>query len=198
MPCEQCEQLWVISNQSGCAGNVQEQRQSVYFAFVLPMPPAVPVQSQLTVAERLSKLKLLLTRLPPHHKADCPYDKPHEYNFCNFLTDKEKENDLRPVGAFNEAMKAIFGWKTRTTGDGFIHICPWGPPITSIVDVLQNWTTKFFRDAVVEKWLDDVIVGVELVYTLNDIKVSVRFQFQSTTDRDIDSKPSWSSFSPNS
>ena len=48
--------------------------------------------------------------------------------------------------------------------------------------LLQNWTTKFFGDAVVEKWLDDVIAGAELVYTLNDIKVSVRFQFQSTTD----------------
>ena len=135
-------------------------------------------QSKPTVAERLAKLKLLLTDLPGHVQVDCPYDVPRTYDFRSFSVDADKaqESELGPVGAFNEAMKGIFGWKTRSHGTGLIHLCPRGPPIISIVDVLQKWTNQHLGDAIIEKWMDDIIAGTEFVYISNDVPVS---QFHS-------------------
>jgi hypothetical protein len=98
-------------------------------------------------------------------------------NFLHFAIDPdllEKTGD--EVGAFNEQLKAIFGWKTRTTGDGIIPIKERGRALSAAVDVLSRFHKKHPNNAVIQKWGFDIGQGVEKVYKIHGCEVC-RFIF---------------------
>ncbi|KAE9404501.1 hypothetical protein BT96DRAFT_989317 [Gymnopus androsaceus JB14] len=74
------------------------------------------------VTRKLSWLRLLSNSLP----AALPTPQKEEipkYPFKTFRPDPAfLQRTGSEVGAINETMKNIFGWKTRTTGDGIIPI----------------------------------------------------------------------------
>ena len=72
--------------------------------------------------------------------------------FLHFTLDPdtlEKTGD--EVGAFSEQMKAIFGWKTHSTGDGIIPIEERGRALSAAIDVLSQFHEKHPNNAVVQK-----------------------------------------------
>ena len=72
--------------------------------------------------------------------------------FLHFTIDPdivEKTGD--EVGAFSEQMKAIFGWKTCSTGDGIIPIKEHGQALSAAVDVLSQFHKDHLNNAVVQK-----------------------------------------------
>ena len=81
----------------------------------------------------------------------------------------EKTGD--EVGAFSEQFKAIFGWKTRSTGDGIIPIKEHGRALSATVDVLSQFHKKHPNNAVIQKWGFDIGKGVEKVYQFHGHKV---------------------------
>ena len=92
--------------------------------------------------------------------------------FLHFTIDPdilEKTGD--EVGAFSEQMKAIFGWKTRSTGDGIIPIKERGRALSAAVDVLSQYHKKHPNNAVIQKWGFDIGKGVEKVYQIHSLKV---------------------------
>lgn len=87
--------------------------------------------------------------------------------FLHFTIDPdilEKTGD--EVGAFSEQLKAIFGWKTRSSGDGIIPIKERGRALSAAVDVLSQFHEKHPNNAVIEKWGFDIGKGVERVYQI--------------------------------
>lgn len=81
--------------------------------------------------DNLSELKMLLTHLP--RDLPNPSAKATKYPFLSFQPDPGfLERTESEVGAINESYKTIFGWKTRTTGDGIIPIVERGKNISSM------------------------------------------------------------------
>src|ERR1700679_95405 len=100
--------------------------------------------------------------------------------FLHFTIDPdilEKTGD--EVGAFSEQLKAIFGWKTRSTGDGIIPIKERGRALSAAVTVLSQFHEKHPNNAVIEKWGFDIGKGVEKVYQIHGHEVR-RFTYHST------------------
>ena len=92
--------------------------------------------------------------------------------FLHFTIDPNiLEKTGNEVGAFSEQFKAIFGWKTRSTGDGIIPIKERGRPLSAAVDVLSRFHKKHPNDAVIQKWGFDIGKGVEKVYQIHGHKV---------------------------
>jgi hypothetical protein len=121
-------------------------------------------------AAYLTRLRSLLdpgnlpVNLPLHNKAtESIYGA-----FLHFTIDPdilEKTGD--EVGAFSEQMKAIFGWKTCSTGDGIIPIKERGRALSAAVDVLSQFHKKHPNNAVIQKWGFDIGKGVEKVYQIH-------------------------------
>lgn len=85
------------------------------------------------------------------------------------------------VGVMNEQFKQVFGWKTRSTGDGIISIEERGPAICGVVDILRCFHDKYPGNGVVIKWGTDVLEGARKVYETHGVDVpSVRhFSYKS-------------------
>lgn len=133
------------------------------------------IDEKLRVLEALTRN--LPTSLPSPEANDSIY-----YGFTNFALDPDViERVESEAGAFNEAMKGIFGFQTRTTGDGILNITERGPAICASVDVFRWAMAKFPGDAVVEKWLVDVITGLKKTY--EDAGVPVSSGMNSESER---------------
>ncbi|KAF8825619.1 hypothetical protein HHX47_DHR6000167 [Lentinula edodes] len=69
------------------------------------------------------------------------------------------------VGAINETFKQIFGWKTRTTGDGILNITERGEKdIGAVADLLEGFLKQYpdsegRPNVVLEKWAEDIANG---------------------------------------
>ncbi|KAJ3859416.1 hypothetical protein EV359DRAFT_68177 [Lentinula novae-zelandiae] len=116
------------------------------------------------VKQKLLWLRTLLDNLPNNLPTPQRGEIP-KYPFATFRPDvaflQRTEDE---VGAINETMKVIFGWKTRTTGDGIITSGKNG--IGTVADLLENYLKKH-RDgagqpnAVLVKWVEDISKGCE-------------------------------------
>lgn len=85
--------------------------------------------------------------------------------FTEFALDPDLvEKTGSEAGAFNETMKEIFGWKTRTTDDGVLRFTERGDAVCAMAGVFDEAMTKYRGDAVVEKWLSDIVVGLQKTY----------------------------------
>ncbi|KAE9385839.1 hypothetical protein BT96DRAFT_949556 [Gymnopus androsaceus JB14] len=83
-----------------------------------PTTPALkklPEKTQLKLLYICTYLKHLPKSLPKPQKGEIP-----KYPFGTFRIDRDLlDHTGDHVGAINETFKCIFGWQTRTTGDGF-------------------------------------------------------------------------------
>ncbi|KAK0489221.1 hypothetical protein IW261DRAFT_1589351 [Armillaria novae-zelandiae] len=89
------------------------------------------------------------------------------YPFATFCIDQAiLECTEDEVGAINESFKAIFGWRTCTTGDSILDIEERGKHgIGAVADLLEGYLKKY-RDkkgtrpnAVLVKWVEDISAG---------------------------------------
>jgi hypothetical protein len=113
-----------------------------------------------------SKLRYLRTyldalpkSLPSPQRGELP-----KFPFRTFRLDAEQEQECGTIGAVNEGFKRIFGWKTRTTGDGILEITERGPNIGAVADVLEKYikenpASDGGPDAVLMKWVEDITNG---------------------------------------
>ncbi|KAJ3919319.1 ribonuclease H-like domain-containing protein [Lentinula edodes] len=97
-------------------------------------------------------------------------------------------------------MKVIFGWKTRTTGDGIITISERGKNgIGAVADLLENYLKKH-RDsagqpnAVLVKWVEDISKGCEKAIKsyggeLPDIPITSTKRRAEAKDSDSEASP---------
>ena len=80
-------------------------------------------------------LELLVQNLPDALPSP-PVEQSAYSIFLNFSLDLDfLERTEDEAGAFNEPMKAIFGFEARTTGDGILTITERGPSVCAMVDV---------------------------------------------------------------
>jgi hypothetical protein len=132
------------------------------------------------LVERLKYLDTLLKCLPKEAGLQLPPPGKSIYQFQDFSIPPEFiERTESEVGGFNEALKSTFGWQTRTTGMGLIQIKERGPGIEAIVGVFDMYLNKYPGDAVIVKWLEDVISGAENIYEQVNAKVSNASQCHS-------------------
>ncbi len=93
---------------------------------------------------KLAWLRVLLSGLPS--KLDAPKKGEFtRYPFATFRPDQaylERTED--EVGAINESFKSIFGWRTRTTGDGVLNIEERGKHgIGAVADLLEGYLKQY-------------------------------------------------------
>lgn len=93
------------------------------------------------------------------------------------------------AGALNMHLEHIFGYATRSTGDGILPIEERGPSVCAIHDVLKDYCTEFPSDAILKKWVIDIAKGAEAIYYTYHIPVSWFFECWggSTTENLTDS-----------
>jgi hypothetical protein len=125
-----------------------------------------------TPSQRLQQLNRLLkclldnANLPSPMKSDYPFE-------IFFISPEYIEKTRSELGGLNETFKAMFGWKAAgTTGNGMIEIKESGQGIQAIVGVFQKYMAKYLGDAIIKKWLDDIIAGAEQVYHQANMEVS--------------------------
>lgn len=89
----------------------------------------------------------------------------------------EKTGD--EASALNEHFKAVFGWKTRTSGDGTLDILERGPGIQKVVRFLKHFHAKYPKDTVLQKWGQDIWRAAVKVYGTHGKEVSCIARGQS-------------------
>ncbi|KAF8137528.1 hypothetical protein EV363DRAFT_1536446 [Boletus edulis] len=118
----------------------------------------------------LKHLDALLQNLPDAVPVGVPTASKYDY-FLSFTLDADLEERTGcEIGAFNEQLKGIFGWKARTTGDGILPIDERGEPICAVVSVLRRFHEKYPNDAIVKKWAVDIALGAEKLYRQHGIE----------------------------
>ena len=60
------------------------------------------------------------------------------------------------MGALNVHLERVFGYATRSTGDGILPILKRSPSICAIHDVLCDYCTEFPNDNMLKKWLAEI------------------------------------------
>ncbi|KAF8426149.1 hypothetical protein L210DRAFT_935198 [Boletus edulis BED1] len=112
----------------------------------------------------LSYLRLLLRDLPPA----LPVRDSTVSKYSSFVSFEVEEELLgrtdAEIGALNEQLKAVFGWKSRTTGDQILSIEERGAPVLAIVDILERFHLKYPKDNVLKKWGIDIAAGAHKIY----------------------------------
>ena len=120
----------------------------------------------------LHQLRVLLKNLPE----TLPYTEVKEslyYSFKSFsVSDELVEKTGSEESALNEHFKSVFGWKTRTTGDGILDIVERGPGIRKVVGFLEHFHAKYPADTVLQKWCEDLWRGAVKVYKTHSKEVS--------------------------
>ncbi|KAJ3805203.1 ribonuclease H-like domain-containing protein [Lentinula aff. lateritia] len=129
-----------------------------------PLMPALeelPEKTQHILLYLRTYLKHLPKSLPKSQKGEIP-----KYPFGTFRIDRDLlEHTGDYVGAINETFKRIFGWKTRTTGDGILNITERGEKdIGAVADLLEGFLKQYpdsegRSNAVLEKWAEDITNG---------------------------------------
>jgi hypothetical protein len=112
----------------------------------------------------LSRLGVLLTRLPFQLPNPSPSHSQYS-SFVNFSLDPdylEKTGD--EVATLGEQLEQVFGWRARTTGDGIIDIEERGEAICALQPLLLGFYKRFPSNSVLQKWIVDILAGVEKVF----------------------------------
>ena len=109
----------------------------------------------------LARLDILLSNLPAQLPAvDGPSSR--YGTFLSFGLDAdilEKTGD--EVATLGEQLEHIFGWKTRTSGDGIIPILERGNAIRALHPLFTEYYKKYPDNNVLKKWVIDVTAGAE-------------------------------------
>ena len=122
----------------------------------------------------LAELRHLLSSLPPESKLPWVDKGKHSHYaiFLDFALDPELMEKIEDeVGVFSEQFKSVFGWQTRSQGEGLVPIEERGPAICAVVDVLREFHKRYPDNEVIMKWGRDVLKGVRSVYMKNGLDI---------------------------
>ena len=76
------------------------------------------------------------------------------------------------VATLGEQLESVFGWQSRTSGDGRLPIEARGPGIEAIHGILERHFLKHPDNSVLKKWIIDICEGVEKAYKTHGKDVS--------------------------
>ena len=96
------------------------------------------------IMHTLNHLHGLLINLPKGLPTGFKYDMFKSFSLDPDLLDKTGDE----VAAMHEQLKSVFGWSTRTTGDGILNISKWGTGIQAIQPILAEFFAKYLENAV--------------------------------------------------
>lgn len=125
-----------------------------------------------TTSVRIAELSQLMRGLP----ASLPSPAHSQYPFVNFVP---SDDDIELYGdipsAINHSLEIVFGFKTRSSGDGILTIAERGQGICAVIDVLKLFRSNCRdpEDAILSKWIDDLRAGVEKAYRVANVNVSL-------------------------
>ena len=116
---------------------------------------------------RLETLWQLLANLPEN----LPQPEQTQYPFHpseNFFLDAEEVEDNGKVRALNRLLENTYGFQSCSQGDGIIPIFEHGPSICAVANILEIFVLKFPSDAVLTKWVDDLIAAAKKVSQITE------------------------------
>ena len=135
---------------------------------------AIPNPETISHAEfpiLLAHLRTLLRQLPDTLPIGDAASSKYQM-FLSFKLDADLlEQTGSEIGALNEQFKAVFGWKTRTTGDGLLSIDERGPAVCAVVNVLEGFHHRHPDDNIIKKWAVDIAKGATQVYVQHGVMV---------------------------
>ena len=122
----------------------------------------------------LDRLKLLLDNLPRQLPLRTGPDWA-DSKFSQFLFFRIDPDLLEKTGcevsALSEQLKGIFGWKTRTTGDGIVPIEERGEAVCAMHMVFAEFWERHPENNVLRKWIFDTLKGAEKTYHIHNVAV---------------------------
>ena len=119
----------------------------------------------------LDRLKLLFDNLPWQLPIKSAADSAFT-PFLFFQIDPELlEKTGSEISALSEQLKKVFGWQARTTGDGIVPIEERGPAVCALHKVFTEFWERYPENAVLRKWIIDVLRGVEKAYHVQNAAV---------------------------
>jgi len=136
----------------------------------MAFPPAENISHEDFVTA-LAQLNILLSNLPEQlPSADGPSSR---YGaFLSFGLDADiLDRTGDEVATLGEQLEHIFGWKTRTSGDGIIPILERGNAIRALHPLFEEYYQKYPNNNVLKKWVIDVIAGAEKVFATYGVTV---------------------------
>ncbi|KAL7280348.1 hypothetical protein ACG7TL_005266 [Trametes sanguinea] len=93
--------------------------------------------------------------------------------FLNFDLDLDiLERTEGEVATVSEQFKAVFGWQTRSSGDGIIRFEERSRGLQAAADVLEHFLGKYPGDGVLSKWASDLGAAAEHVYAVHGAEAS--------------------------
>ncbi len=120
----------------------------------------------------LAKLQLLLENLPNQLPVNIGQDSCYA-SLIGFQPNEELvEMTGSEVGALNVHLERMFGYATRSVGDGILPILERGPLICAIHNILRDYCAKFPSDNILKKWVIDIAKAAEKVYNTYQVPVS--------------------------
>ncbi|KAG0698210.1 hypothetical protein DFH29DRAFT_1019310 [Suillus ampliporus] len=142
----------------------------------LPHPPVESLSPE-EFSALLDRLKHLLANLPSQmpleNGSDSLYGSFLSFNLDPDILDKTGDE----VATLGEQLEHIFGWRTRTSGDGILQIRERGKAIRALHPILKEYYEKYPSNNVLKKWVIDVIAGAEKAYETHGIAVSTQFTY---------------------
>jgi hypothetical protein len=129
----------------------------------MPYPPPEKASRE-EVTRILAKLKVLLANLPSLLPLGDGFDSKYNAFLAFSLDDDILEKTGDEVATLGEQLEHVFGWRSRTTGDGIIPIKERGEAICALHPILAEYYTKFPNNNVLKKWIIDVTLGAEKVF----------------------------------
>ena len=98
------------------------------------------------------------------------------------------------MATLGEQLECIFGWKAHMFGDGIIPILEWGKVICALQCLLKKYHEKYPENNMLKKWVIDITVGAEKVFTLYEIandEEEKELSDDESNSEGEDSKPYW-------
>lgn len=132
----------------------------------------------------LDRLRLLLENLPIQLPRKTSGNSLFEsFLPLNFSLNQDLlEKTGSETSALSKHLKRIFGWQARTSGDGVVSILERGDAVLAMHQVLSTFSKKYPDDGVLQKWINDIIMGAEKTYELHNTPVRCYVQLRHDTD----------------
>jgi len=135
----------------------------------LPPPEKIPEDEFAGILNRLASLILQLpTMLPYKPESDAVFKEflPPFVLDPDYLDKTEDE-----IATIGEQLERVFGFKTRSSGDGILDIKERGPGLSAVHGVLVEYYHKYPDNMVHKKWIVDISNAVEHVYLHYNVPV---------------------------
>ncbi|EKM79604.1 hypothetical protein AGABI1DRAFT_128748 [Agaricus bisporus var. burnettii JB137-S8] len=155
----------------------------------MPFPPQEKVPDQ-DFSRVLDTLASLISQLP----SEVPLTSEADTCFKEFLPPFRLDPDYfakteDEIATLGEQLERVFGFNTRSSGDGVLTIEERGPGLSAMHDVLVEYYHKYPSNMVHKKWIIDIANAVEQVYVHNNVPVPTRQMVEKRKELDdVDSE----------